>query len=209
MLYLLSYGTHIHGTERFPAWMVQSWVLEASPATPWTKNHPLAALSKFCVARITRPWTSQRSCRRASVGLSFCAFGWCCGRALGAATGRLVLAARRALGVGRSTRLAAASSRLVLAASPLWSAEAPDLLQHPAALSLLQDAFLASFEQVCSVLALLSAGASVDWADTVNAKKANAPRKSFFVRLLSFIRFAGLSPSCERQDTNSLNKSRG
>ena len=98
----------------------------------------------------------------------------------------------------------------LLQVAPLASAEAPDLLQHPAALSLLQDAFLASFEQVCSVLALLSAGASVDWADTVNAKKANAPRKrSFFMRLLSFIRFAGLLPSCERQDTNSLNKSRG
>ena len=98
----------------------------------------------------------------------------------------------------------------LLQVAPLASAEAPDLLQHPAALSLLQDAFLASFEQVCSVLALLSAGASVDWADTVNAKKANAPRKrSFFMRLLIFIRFAGLLPSWERQDTNSLNKSRG
>ena len=30
------------------------------------KGHPMGSLSEFCVARITRPWTSQRSCRRAS-----------------------------------------------------------------------------------------------------------------------------------------------
>ena len=83
--------------------------------------------------------------------------------------------------------------------APLASveAEAPaDLLQHdPADLDLSQEAFwsfeqaglLASLAHVCSVLAFLSAGASVDWADTVNAKKANAPRKrNFFMMLLNF-----------------------
>ena len=77
---------------------------------------------------------------------------------------------------------------------PSVEAEAP-LEQHPADLDLSQDAFwsleqvvlLASFEQVCSVLAFLSAGASVDWADAVKAKMANAPRKrNFFIVLLSF-----------------------
>jgi hypothetical protein len=77
-------------------------------------------------------------------------------------------------------------------------AEAPaDLLQHePADLDLSQDAFsvaeqaglLASLAHVCSVLAFLSAGASVDWADTVKAKMANAPRKrNFFMSVLNFI----------------------
>ena len=76
-------------------------------------------------------------------------------------------------------------------------AEAPaDLLQHePADFDLSQEAFwsfeqaglLASLAHVCSVLAFLSAGASVDWADTVKAKMANAPRKrNFFMMLLSF-----------------------
>ena len=72
--------------------------------------------------------------------------------------------------------------------APLASveAEAP-LEQQLADLDLSQDAFL-SLEQVCSVLALLSAGASVDWADAVNAKNAKAPRKrNFFIELLSFI----------------------
>ena len=77
---------------------------------------------------------------------------------------------------------------------PSVEAEAP-LEQHPADVDLSQDAFwsleqvvlLASFEQVCSVLAFLSAGASVDWADAVKAKMANAPRKrNFFIVLLSF-----------------------
>ena len=77
---------------------------------------------------------------------------------------------------------------------PSVEAEAP-LEQHPADLDLSQDAFwsleqvvlLASLEQVCSVLAFLSAGASVDWADAVKAKMANAPRKrNFFIVLLSF-----------------------
>ena len=86
----------------------------------------------------------------------------------------------------------------LLQEAPLASAEAPDLLQHEPeaaldlsqeALSLLHDVLLASLAQVCSVLALLSAGASVDWADTVKAKNANAPRKrNFFMMLLSFIR---------------------
>jgi len=84
--------------------------------------------------------------------------------------------------------------------APLASveAEAPaDLLQHePADLDLSQDAFsvaeqaglLASLAHVCSVLAFLSAGASVDWADTVKAKMANAPRKrNFFMGVLNFI----------------------
>ena len=72
--------------------------------------------------------------------------------------------------------------------APLASveAEAP-LEQQLADLDLSHDAFL-SLEQVCSVLALLSAGASVDWADAVNAKNAKAPRKrNFFIELLSFI----------------------
>ena len=46
-------------------------------------------------------------------------------------------------------------------AFPSVEAEAP-LAQHPADLDLSQLAFLPSLEQVCSVLALLSAGASVD-----------------------------------------------
>jgi hypothetical protein len=77
-------------------------------------------------------------------------------------------------------------------------ADAPaDLLQQdPADFDLSQEAFwsfeqaglLASLAHVCSVLAFLSAGASVDWADTVKAKMANAPRKrNFFMMLLSFI----------------------
>jgi hypothetical protein len=84
--------------------------------------------------------------------------------------------------------------------APLASveAEAPaDLLQHDpvADLDLSQEAFwsfehaglLASLAHVCSVLAFLSAGASVDWADTVKAKMANAPRKrNFFMMLLIF-----------------------
>ena len=114
-----------------------------------------------------------------------------CSRALGAASGRRRLAARRTLGVrrGRST-LGAAARRLGLVASgmalPSVDAEAP-LEQQLADLDLSHDAFL-SLEQVCSVLALLSAGASVDWADAVNAKNAKAPRKrNFFIELLSFI----------------------
>ena len=72
------------------------------------------------------------------------------------------------------------------AALPSVEAEAP-LEQQLADLDLSHDAFL-SLEQVCSVLALLSAGASVDWADAVNAKNAKAPRKrNFFIELLSFI----------------------
>ena len=76
----------------------------------------------------------------------------------------------------------------LLQEAPLASveAEAP-LEQQLADLDLSHDAFL-SLEQVCSVLALLSAGASVDWADAVNAKNAKAPRKrNFFIVLLSFI----------------------
>ena len=79
---------------------------------------------------------------------------------------------------------------------PSVEAEAPaDLLQHPADFDLSHEAFslfeqedlLASLAHVCSVLAFLSAGASVDWADTVKAKMANAPRKrNFFMMLLSF-----------------------
>ena len=72
--------------------------------------------------------------------------------------------------------------------APLLSveAEAP-LEQQPADLDLSQVALLASLAQVCSVLAFLSAGASVDWADAVKAKMANAPRKrNFFIVLLSF-----------------------
>ncbi len=69
---------------------------------------------------------------------------------------------------------------------PSVEAEAP-LEQQLADLDLSHDAFW-SLEQVCSVLALLSAGASVDWADAVNAKNAKAPRKrNFFIVLLSFI----------------------
>jgi hypothetical protein len=95
------------------------------------------------------------------------------------------------------------AAALSLSQEPLLAsveAEAPaDLLQHEpaAALSLLHDAFsvaeqaglLASLETVCSVLAFLSAGASVDWADAAKAKKANAPRtRNFFMISLSFIR---------------------
>ena len=77
---------------------------------------------------------------------------------------------------------------------PSVEAEAPleqqleDLdLSQVAFWSFEQDAFW-SLAQVCSVLALLSAGASVDWADAVNAKNANAPRKrNFFIVLLSFM----------------------
>ena len=69
---------------------------------------------------------------------------------------------------------------------PSVEAEAP-LEQQLADLDLSQEAFW-SLEQVCSVLALLSAGASVDWADAVKAKNAKAPRKrNFFIVLLSFI----------------------
>ena len=72
------------------------------------------------------------------------------------------------------------------AALPSVEAEAP-LEQQLADLDLSHDAFW-FLEQVCSVLALLSAGASVDWADAVNAKNAKAPRKrNFFIELLSFI----------------------
>ena len=80
------------------------------------------------------------------------------------------------------------------AALPSVEAEAP-LEQQLADLDLSQDAFwsleqvalLASLAQVCSVLAFLSAGASVDWADAVKAKMANAPRKrNFFIVLLGF-----------------------
>ena len=71
------------------------------------------------------------------------------------------------------------------AALPSVEAEAP-LEQQLADLDLSHEAFW-SLEQVCSVLALLSAGASVDWADAVNAKNAKAPRKrNFFIVLLSF-----------------------
>ena len=102
-----------------------------------------------------------------------------------------------------------AAALSLLQEAPLASAEAPDLLQHEPeaafdlsqeALSLLQDVLLASLAQVCSVLALLSAGASVDWADTVKAKNANAPRKrNFFMMLLSFIRrgFDGTAGTCK------------
>ena len=72
--------------------------------------------------------------------------------------------------------------------APLASveAEAP-LEQQLADLDLSQEAFW-SLEHVCSVLALLSEGASVDWADAVNAKNAKAPRKrNLFIVLLSFI----------------------
>ena len=66
------------------------------------------------------------------------------------------------------------------AALPSVEAEAP-LEQQLADLDLSHEAFW-SLEQVCSVLALLSAGASVDWADAVNAKNAKAPRKrNFFI----------------------------
>jgi hypothetical protein len=93
---------------------------------------------------------------------------------------------------------AAALSLLQELDLPSVEAEAPaDLLQHdPADFDLSQEAFwsveqaglLASLAHVCSVLAFLSAGASVDWADTVKAKMANAPRKrNFFMMLLSFI----------------------
>ena len=69
---------------------------------------------------------------------------------------------------------------------PSVEAEAP-LEQQLADLDLSQEAFW-SLEQVCSVLALLSEGASVDWADAVNAKNAKAPRKrNLFIVLLSFI----------------------
>ena len=72
--------------------------------------------------------------------------------------------------------------------APLVSAEAEaPLEQQLADLDLSQEAFW-SLEQVCSVLALLSEGASVDWADAVNAKNAKAPRKrNLFIVLLSFI----------------------
>ena len=83
--------------------------------------------------------------------------------------------------------------------APLASveAEAPaDLLQHePADLDLSHEAFwsfehaglLASLAHVCSVLAFFSAGASVDWADTVKAKTANAPKKrNFFMSMWNF-----------------------
>ena len=71
-------------------------------------------------------------------------------------------------------------------AFPSVEAEAP-LAQHPADLDLSQLAFLPSLEQVCSVLAFLWGWTSVDCADTVNARKANAPRKrNFFIVLLSF-----------------------
>ena len=93
---------------------------------------------------------------------------------------------------------AAALSLLQEAVLPSVDAEAPaDLLQQePADLDLSHEAFsldeqaglLASLAQVCSVLAFLSAGASVDWADTVKAKMANAPRKrNFFMLSLSFL----------------------
>ena len=69
---------------------------------------------------------------------------------------------------------------------PSVEAEAP-LEQQLADLDLSQEAFW-SLEHVCSVLALLSEGASVDWADAVNAKNAKAPRKrNLFIVLLSFI----------------------
>ena len=102
-----------------------------------------------------------------------------------------------------------AAALSLLQEAPLASAEAPDLLQHEPeaafdlsqeALSLLQDVLLASLAQVCSVLALLSAGASVDWADTVKAKNANAPRKrNFFMMVLNFIRrgFDGNVGTCK------------
>ena len=90
--------------------------------------------------------------------------------------------------------VAALSLLQELAALPSVEADAPaDLLQHePLDLDLSQDAFssleqevlLASLAHVCSVLAFFSAGASVDWADTVKAKKANAPRKrNFFMSM--------------------------
>jgi len=46
---------------------------------------------------------------------------------------------------------------------------------------------LASFEQVCSVLAFLSAGASVDCAEAANAKNAKAPRKNIFFMVVEFL----------------------
>ena len=93
--------------------------------------------------------------------------------------------------------------------APLASveAEAP-LLQQLVVLLLSQvfsqEAFLASLEQVCSVFAFLSAGASVDCALAVKAKMAKAPRKrNFFMRVFLSItngRVVGL----ECQDTKSL-----
>ena len=72
--------------------------------------------------------------------------------------------------------------------APLVSAEAEaPLEQQLADLDLSLEAFW-SLEHVCSVLALLSEGASVDWADAVNAQNAKAPRKrNLFIVLLSFI----------------------
>ena len=76
--------------------------------------------------------------------------------------------------------------------APLASveAEAP-LLQQLADLLLSQvlsqEAFLASLEQVCSVFAFLSAGASVDCALAVKAKMAKAPRKRNFFMSVFFV----------------------
>ena len=102
----------------------------------------------------------------------------------------------------------------LLQVAPFVLAEAP-LLQHPAVLLLSQvaplasveaeapllqqladlllsqvfsqEAFLASLEQVCSVFAFLSAGASVDCALAVKAKMAKAPRKRNFFMSVFFV----------------------
>ena len=86
-------------------------------------------------------------------------------------------------------------------------ADAP-LLQQLADLVLSQvfsqEAFLASLEQVCSVLAFLSAGASVDCALAVKAKMAKAPRKrNFFMRVFLSIQNGHIC-GVECQDTKSL-----
>ena len=97
----------------------------------------------------------------------------------------------------------------LLHVAPLASvlAEAP-LLQQPAALSLLQVDFLASFEQVCSVLAFFSAGASVDCAEAVHANRANAPRKRNFFMCCVLIQFQVCQSATVNQDTNSFHFSR-
>ena len=94
----------------------------------------------------------------------------------------------------------------LLHVAPLASvlAEAP-LLQQPAALSLLHVDLLASFEQVCSVLAFFSAGAWVDCAEAVNANRANAPRKRNFFMGCVLIQFQACQTASVNQDTNSFN----
>ena len=69
----------------------------------------------------------------------------------------------------------------------------------------LQVALLASFEQVCSVLAFFSAGAWVDCAEAVNANRANAPRKRNFFMGCVLIQFQACQTASVNQDTNSFN----